>query len=151
VELFQQDHLDAVASVRQPLEVYAREHADVRILPGRFMVIEQAVALPKGRPEAEAYLRQFVEEMKASGFVANALAQYTIHSTVFRSWFADRRQLRLALDWLERRRRLRPKVTEKALDKTSLDWAEQTPKWPNGRSVRSIVFLGPETPPKTAA
>ena len=53
VELFQQDHLDAVASVRQPLEVYAREHADVRILPGRFMVIEQAVALPKGRPEAE--------------------------------------------------------------------------------------------------
>lgn len=82
VELFQQDHLDAVASVRQPLEVYAREHADVRILPGRFMVIEQAVALPKGRPEAEAYLRQFVEEMKASGFVANALDRSNQHDAV---------------------------------------------------------------------
>ncbi|AWN35264.1 ABC transporter substrate-binding protein [Methylobacterium radiodurans] len=73
LDLFRQDRLDAVASVRQPLEAYARDHADVRILPGRFMVIEQAIALPKGRPEAEAYLRRFIEEMKASGFIANAL------------------------------------------------------------------------------
>lgn len=79
LDLFMQDRLDAVASVRQPLEAYARDHADVRILPGRFMVIEQAIALPKGRPEAEAYLRRFIEEMKASGFVANALERSNQH------------------------------------------------------------------------
>ncbi len=40
VSCFRQDGLDAVASVRQPLEIYARDHSDVRVLPGRFMVIE---------------------------------------------------------------------------------------------------------------
>jgi polar amino acid transport system substrate-binding protein len=73
LDVFRQDHTDVVASVRQPLEAYARDHADVRILPGRFMAIEQAVALPAGRPEAKAFMSRFIEEMKASGFVAKAL------------------------------------------------------------------------------
>jgi polar amino acid transport system substrate-binding protein len=73
LDVFRQEHTDVVASVRQPLEAYARDHADVRILPGRFMAIEQAVALPAGRPEAGAYLTRFIEEMKASGFIAKSL------------------------------------------------------------------------------
>jgi putative DNA primase/helicase len=113
-------------------------------------------ALKRGLRRAELRVKKpksVFSEKDVDGYYVTGVegTQYTIHSTVFRSWFADRRQLRLALDWLERRRRLRPKVTEKAPDKTNLDWAEQTPKWPNGRSVRSIVFLGPETPPKKAA
>jgi len=75
VDLFRRDRLDVVASVRQPLEIYARDHADVRVLPGRFMVIEQAMAVPRGGHEAVAYLNRFIEEMKASGFVAAALAR----------------------------------------------------------------------------
>ncbi|KAB1073297.1 ABC transporter substrate-binding protein [Methylobacterium planeticum] len=71
--LFLREGPEVLASVRQPLEAYAREHKDVRILPGRFMVIEQAVATPKDRPAGRAYIRAFVEEMKASGFVAEAL------------------------------------------------------------------------------
>ena len=43
------------------------------------MAIEQAMGLPKGRPEALAYLKGFVEEMKASGFVADALARSGQH------------------------------------------------------------------------
>jgi len=46
---------------------------DTRVIPGRFMVIEQAMGTPKGRDAAARYLRGFVEEMKASGFVADAL------------------------------------------------------------------------------
>jgi polar amino acid transport system substrate-binding protein len=61
--------------VRQPLEAYAREHAEFRVLPGRFMVIEQAVAMPRGREKAAADMSRFIEEMKASGFVARALAK----------------------------------------------------------------------------
>ncbi|MBE7200463.1 MAG: ABC transporter substrate-binding protein [Parafilimonas terrae] len=79
LELFQKDRLDAVASVRQPLELYARDHAEVRVLPGRFMVIEQAMAVPRGREAALAYVSRFVEEMKASGFVAAALARSGQH------------------------------------------------------------------------
>jgi len=37
------------------------------------MVIEQAMGTPKGREASVRYLREFIEEMKASGFVAAAL------------------------------------------------------------------------------
>ena len=37
------------------------------------MVIEQAMGTPKGREAGAHYLREFVEEMKASGFVATGL------------------------------------------------------------------------------
>jgi polar amino acid transport system substrate-binding protein len=52
---------------------YARAHPGYRVLPGHFMIIEQAMALPRGRPRAARYLRGFIDEMKASGFVAQSL------------------------------------------------------------------------------
>jgi polar amino acid transport system substrate-binding protein len=64
---------DALAGVKQPLVAFVAGHPDVRIVPGRFMAIEQAVGAPRGREAGRAFLRGFVEEMKASGFVARAL------------------------------------------------------------------------------
>lgn len=65
--------IGVVAGVRQPLEAYQADHPAVRVMPGRFMVIEQAMAMPKGHEAGLRYLRNFVEDMKASGFVADAL------------------------------------------------------------------------------
>ncbi len=43
-------------------------------MAGSFEEISQAIGTPKGRGSAGlAYLRAFVEEMKANGFVADAL------------------------------------------------------------------------------
>jgi polar amino acid transport system substrate-binding protein len=56
--------------VKQQLESDALKMPGVRLLDGRFMVIEQAMAVPKGRAAGVPYLAAFVEEMKASGFVA---------------------------------------------------------------------------------
>jgi polar amino acid transport system substrate-binding protein len=72
---FGAERLDAAAGVKAVLLDYARTHPGYRVLPGRFMVIEQAMALPRGRPLALRYLRDFVDEMKASGFVAASLAK----------------------------------------------------------------------------
>jgi polar amino acid transport system substrate-binding protein len=48
-------------------------------LPGRFMVIQQAMGLPKSRSaEAVAVLRAYVEDMKQRGFVAEALQRHGI-------------------------------------------------------------------------
>jgi polar amino acid transport system substrate-binding protein len=74
VDLFVSQRLDVAAGVRQPIEAYAKAHIDVRVLPGRFMVIDQAVATPIARLAAARYLHSFVEELKASGFVVRALA-----------------------------------------------------------------------------
>ena len=73
IAMFLEKNLEVCANVRQPLEAHAAKDASVRLLPGRFMVISQAMALPKGRPAAAAYIKSFVEEMKASGFVAEGL------------------------------------------------------------------------------
>ncbi|MBR0654043.1 transporter substrate-binding domain-containing protein [Roseomonas arctica] len=67
--------MDVIAGVGQPIREFAATRPDMRVLPGRFMVIEQAMAVPRGRDAALAALRDFVEEAKASGFVARALAE----------------------------------------------------------------------------
>ena len=70
---------DVAAGVRQQLEADAARHAGLRLLPGRFMVIEQAMGMPRSRdPEAAAYLARFVEDMKRSGFVAEAMKRHGI-------------------------------------------------------------------------
>lgn len=50
----------------------------MRLLEGRFMLIQQAMTLPKGRPAARRYLSEFVEAMKAEGFVAESLRRHAI-------------------------------------------------------------------------
>jgi len=74
-DLFLKDKLDAVAGVKQSLVAFATTRTDMRVIPGRFMQIEQAMGTPRGRAAGVRYLREFVEEMKASGFVADALAK----------------------------------------------------------------------------
>ncbi len=71
--LFARGGADVAAGVRQPLVAFAANQAGMRVLEDRFMAIEQAMTLPKGRPAAAAALHGFLEEMKASGFVADAL------------------------------------------------------------------------------
>ena len=73
IEMFRERKLDAAAGVRQPLAEYAKQHPDVRVMEKAFQQIQQAMGTPKGRSAAAAYLRTFIEEMKASGFVADAL------------------------------------------------------------------------------
>jgi polar amino acid transport system substrate-binding protein len=70
--------LEAAAGVKPQLEIDARRISGVRVLDGRFMVINQAMATPKGRPAGARYLAEFVEQMKASGFVASALTRHGI-------------------------------------------------------------------------
>lgn len=77
-DMFLAQDLDVAAGVRQQLEADARRVGGVRLLPGRFMVIEQAMGVPKGRTAAQAWLSAYIEEMKRSGFVAEALRSHAI-------------------------------------------------------------------------
>ena len=73
VDVFVAQKLDVAAGVRPALEADARRVPGLRLLPGRFMAINQAMGTPRGREVAAAYLRTFIEDMKASGFVARSL------------------------------------------------------------------------------
>ncbi|CAN5791786.1 ABC transporter substrate-binding protein [soil metagenome] len=71
--------VEVAAGIRQLLEGEFRRAPGVRMLPGRFMVIQQAMGLPERRgAEAQGVLAAFVEEMKSNGFVADALKRHRI-------------------------------------------------------------------------
>ncbi|KLN58483.1 cystine-binding periplasmic protein precursor [Variovorax paradoxus] len=75
--------VEVAAGIRQLLEAEARREPGVRVLPGRFMVIQQAMGTPASRgAAAQALLAAFVEEMKASGFVADALQRHRIEGAI---------------------------------------------------------------------
>jgi polar amino acid transport system substrate-binding protein len=79
IQAFIEQNLEVAAGVKQQLEADARITPGLRLLDERFMVIQQAMGTPKGRGEvAAATLRAFVEEMKSSGFVADALSRHRI-------------------------------------------------------------------------
>jgi polar amino acid transport system substrate-binding protein len=74
IELFRTQELEAVAGIRQPMAEFAAAQPDVRLIEDRFMQIQQAVGTTKNRrPETVEFLRDLVEDLKASGFVADSL------------------------------------------------------------------------------
>ncbi|WP_018917858.1 ABC transporter substrate-binding protein [Vreelandella zhanjiangensis] len=79
VEFFIEHNLDIAAGVKQQLEAGIEEFGGLRLLPGHFMTIQQAMGVPKNRPqEAAAFLSAFIEEAKAEGEVARLLAKHNI-------------------------------------------------------------------------
>lgn len=79
IDVFLAENADVAAGVKQQLQADAQRLPGLRLLPGRFMVIQQAMGVAKSRSsEAAAYLSQFVQDMKATGFVAQRLAQHQI-------------------------------------------------------------------------
>ena len=67
--------LDVVAGVEPQLAALSARRPATRLLPEPFMAINQAMGLPAGREAGAHYLRAFVDEMKASGFVAEAFVR----------------------------------------------------------------------------
>jgi len=74
-EMFITRKLEVRAGIKQQLEADSMRFPGLRLLEGRFMVINQAMGTPRGREAGVRYLHDFIEEMKASGFVASSLAR----------------------------------------------------------------------------
>jgi polar amino acid transport system substrate-binding protein len=71
---FVADKLDALAGLRPRLVTDQASLPGSRILDGRFTAVQQAAGLPKGRSAAAVqYLREFIEDVKASGLVAKTI------------------------------------------------------------------------------
>jgi polar amino acid transport system substrate-binding protein len=81
-DVFAREKLDAMGGVRQLIGKYLAANPDLRLLPDSFMEIRQAMGTKPGRSIGARYLRDFVEEMKASGFVADSLKRSGQSATV---------------------------------------------------------------------
>lgn len=79
VETFLSEGHDVAAGVTQQLEADAHRFSGVRLLPGKFMTIRQAMGVARVRgPAATRTLADFVENMKATGFVGESLTRHRI-------------------------------------------------------------------------
>jgi polar amino acid transport system substrate-binding protein len=78
MDLWVAGKLDVVAGVKPQVEADAKRVGGMRLLPRRFMAINQAMGTPRDRETGARYLRSFIEDVKASGFVAQAFARNRI-------------------------------------------------------------------------
>jgi polar amino acid transport system substrate-binding protein len=65
------DRLDVAAGVKQQLVAFAK--TDYRVMDGHFQEIREAMGVPLGHDAGLQYLKSFIEELKANGFVRAAL------------------------------------------------------------------------------
>ena len=83
INVFREQRLEAAAGIRQMLSRHLASHPGLRLVEPRFMQIRQAVATTKNRTDTTiAFLAEFVESVKANGFVADALARSGQEATV---------------------------------------------------------------------
>ena len=79
VNTFLQGAHDVAAGVKHQLETDMQQHPGLRLLPGAFMRIEQAMATPKAKgPKALETLNVFVRGLKDSGFLQTSLQRHQV-------------------------------------------------------------------------
>lgn len=77
-ELFVEQKLDALASLRPRLIDDVKKLPGARILEGKFTAVQQAIGTKPDRKAGAAFLREFVEEVKANGFVARLIEKHGV-------------------------------------------------------------------------
>jgi polar amino acid transport system substrate-binding protein len=77
-ELFVSQKLEVLSGLRPRLLMDVAKLPGARVLDGQFTAVQQAIGTPKVRQAAASYLRTFVEEVKASGLVAEAISRNAV-------------------------------------------------------------------------
>jgi len=73
LEIFNERRAEAVAGLKPMLLDSMARMPDARLLDGRFMAVNHGLSIPRGRPAADEYLKQFVQDLNASGFIARSI------------------------------------------------------------------------------
>lgn len=77
-EDFVSQNMDALAGLRAGLTGDVEKLPGSRLLDGKFTSVQQAIGTPKGRDSATAFLSEFVEEAKVSGFVGELIERFGV-------------------------------------------------------------------------
>jgi polar amino acid transport system substrate-binding protein len=78
MQKFIDDKLEVYAGLRPGLLGDLAKLPGARILDGQYMAVQQAIGCAKGNDAAFAFLRDFVEEAKRSGLVAQFIAEHKV-------------------------------------------------------------------------
>ena len=78
IQLFNERRADALAGLKPALLNSMDKMPDARMLEGNFMIVNHGFGTPRDRRAAAEYLKAFVEEMNASGFVARSIERHGV-------------------------------------------------------------------------
>jgi len=78
IETFNARRADAIAGLRPLLLDWMPQMPDARLLDGRFMTVNHGLSIPRGRTAAEAWLKDFVADLNASGFIARSIERHGV-------------------------------------------------------------------------
>lgn len=81
-EMFRRDGMQVLAGLRPALIGNAREMPGTRILPGRYMAVQQAVGTKPGKNDAQAFINGFLAEARESGFIAELLERHGVSESL---------------------------------------------------------------------
>jgi polar amino acid transport system substrate-binding protein len=76
--LFVDQKLEVLAGLKPGLLADAPKLPGSRLLEGQFTAVQQSIGVPKGRPAAAKYLREFVEDAKRSGLVRQLVEKHNV-------------------------------------------------------------------------
>jgi polar amino acid transport system substrate-binding protein len=71
--------LEALAGLKPRLISDAAKLPGSRIIEGQLTAVQQSIGTPKSRETGARYLKEFVEDMKASGFVGQAISRHKVN------------------------------------------------------------------------
>jgi len=77
-KLFIDEKLDVLSGLKPRLLSDAQKLPGSRVLDGRFTAVQQAIGTHAGRNHGAQYLREFGEDVKATGFVAQAIERFGV-------------------------------------------------------------------------
>jgi polar amino acid transport system substrate-binding protein len=75
---FVEGKFDVLAGLKERLKKDQAKLPGTRLIEGNFTAVLQAAGTPKGRPAGNAYLRAFIEDVKASGLVAKLIEKHNV-------------------------------------------------------------------------
>lgn len=82
IEMLSAGKLDAYATNKATLFEMAEKLPGSKVLDGRWGIERHAIAIPKGRDRAMAFVRQFTEDVKSEGLLKAAIARAGLQGTV---------------------------------------------------------------------
>lgn len=78
IDMINDRKVEAMAALKPMLIESMLKMPDVRLLDGRFMTVNHGLSTARGKPAADAYLKQFVQELNTSGFIARSIERHSI-------------------------------------------------------------------------
>jgi polar amino acid transport system substrate-binding protein len=78
INMINERKAEAMAALKPMLIDSMPKMPDARLLEGRFMTVNHGLSTPRGKPAADEYLKQFVRDLNASGFIARSIERHGV-------------------------------------------------------------------------